>query len=76
MTAWCHFINEDLEKLGRPPMDAIEVRLHLRPIGSPESGKRYTPLDRAYEGSHVMLCFAEDEEDREDEADEVGSDEL
>jgi hypothetical protein len=75
LTAWCNFINEDLEKLGRPPMDAIEIRLHLRPIGSPESGKRYTPLEHSSEGNLVKLCFPEDDE-KEYDKDEVGSDEL
>lgn len=70
MTAWCHFINEDMAKLGRPRVDAIEIQLHLRAIGSPESGKRYTPVETAKEGSLVTLCFPEKEEDNGDHEEE------
>lgn len=43
-------------------MDAIEIHIHLRPIGTPESGKRYSDEDEAEEGSLMQLCFEENEE--------------
>lgn len=61
LRAWCVMINEDLEKLGRRPMDALEIRLYLRPIGTPESGKRYSPIEYAQEGSILRNCFEENE---------------
>lgn len=76
LDAWCIFINEDLEKLGRPPMDAIEIRIHLRPIGTPERGKRYSDESEAQEGSIMRFCF-EDNEPAEyyDDEDEYYDDE-
>ena len=65
LRAWCVFINEDMAKLGRAPIDAIEIRVYLRPIGTPESGKRYSDEDQAQEGSLSMHCF-EDDDDVED----------
>jgi hypothetical protein len=88
LRAWCLFINEDLEKMGRPPMDAIEIRVHLRPIGTPESGKRYPPVQYSQEGVETYWCFEDNdqdesesqiedvEEDEEDNEEESYSDEL
>lgn len=75
MKAWCIFINEDLEKMGRPPMDAIEIRVHLRPIGTPESGKRYPPVEFAQEGVETYFCFEDNDDDEEEEQVEYDEDE-
>ena len=78
MKAWCIFINEDLEKMGRPRMDAIEIRVHLRPIGTPESGKRYPPEELSEEGVQTYFCFEDNggEVEYQEDEDETGSDEL
>jgi hypothetical protein len=75
MKAWCIFINEDLEKMGRPPMDAIEIRVHLRPIGTPESGKRYPPVEFAQEGVETYFCFEDNDDEEEEEQVEYDEDE-
>jgi len=76
LQAWCIFINEDLEKLGRPPMDAIEIRIHLRPIGTPESGKRYSDESESHEGSLTLFCFENQEGEDVVEYENEASDEL
>lgn len=39
--ALCTFLNEDMEKLGRDPVDAIEIKVMLREISPPGSKTRY-----------------------------------
>ena len=82
LQAWCVFFNEDMAKLGRAPIDAIEIRVYLRRIGTPESGKRYSDEDEAQGGSLTMHCFENNDVEDYDENQEysqydyAGSDEL
>jgi len=55
LAALCTFINEDMEKLGREAVDAVEIKVHLRGISPPGSKTRY---EEEVDGFDVYFeCF-------------------
>lgn len=54
--ALCNFVNEDMERLGRDPVDAIEIKVMLREISPPGSKTRYEEQKDGFEIQYD--CFA------------------
>lgn len=63
-TAMCYFVNDDLAKLGRPPIDGIEIITHIHEIGAPGSNKRYGEYWE--EHPRYVSCHEEEEEEEEE----------
>jgi hypothetical protein len=64
-TAMCCFVNEDLAKLGRPPIDGIEIVTHIREIGAPGSNTRYGEYTENW--TRYVSCHEEEEEEEEED---------
>lgn len=52
--AWCSMVNEDLEAMGRPRIDMVEIRTHRRRIAPPGSARRYAETGK--EQSRYRFC--------------------